>query len=65
MSKKSRLNYLVKDEYKYRDDFILRCCNCYTLFPNFCREEADSKLIHWNYCPMCGVKFDKEVVENE
>lgn len=70
MSEKAKLGYWaiytddddndIPEPYYGRDDFTLMCSACKAEFWNDCREGAEAIMEAWNYCPVCGKKFEKE-----
>lgn len=71
MSEKAKLEYhvdyyddddnLLSEEENDRGDFDLQCTSCHEIVVSADdRYSAESFMEHWNYCPICGVKFEKE-----
>ena len=52
---------LLSEEENDRTDFTLQCTSCHEIVVVADdRYSAETFMENWNYCPICGVKFDKE-----
>lgn len=49
----------IPEEHSNRNDFDLSCssCGCFVVAA-YDEESARYFMEHWNYCPMCGVRFE-------